>query len=97
MSCEPVYSDNKKVKDSSIGDPIGGSIGSPIKLTDRQKEILTIILKENKITKKGLAKKLNINVSAAQRHFDILKTKGAIERIGGTRGYWKVKNKNEDE
>ena len=59
------------------GSPIGGPIGSPIdNLTDRQKEVLKIIEEHNKISKRKLAEQLNINVSAAQAHLDILKEKG---------------------
>lgn len=64
--------------------------GGPIELTIRQKEILQIIKNNNKISKRNLALLLNINVSATQEHLDILKEKGYLERIGGTRGYWKV-------
>lgn len=74
-----------------ISGPIGGPIGSPIEdLTDRQREVLELIKEDHKLTKRSLAEKLGINVSAAQGHLDILKEKGIIERIGGTRGYWKT-------
>jgi len=76
---------------SPIGSPIGGPIGSPIdNLTDRQKEVLKIIEEHNKISKRKLAEQLNINVSAAQAHLDILKEKGLIRREGGTRGFWEI-------
>jgi len=75
----------------SIGGPIGGPISGPIELTDRQNEILKLIIENNKITKRELANVLEINVSAAQSHLESLKNKGVIERVGGTRGYWKVK------
>jgi ATP-dependent DNA helicase RecG len=68
----------------------GGPIGGPIELTIRQKEILQIIKNNNKISKRNLALLLNINVSATQERLDILKEKGCLERIDGTRGYWKV-------
>jgi ATP-dependent DNA helicase RecG len=81
----------EKVKGGPISGPIGGPIGGPIiNLTQRQNEILNIIRENNKITKRGLAEKLNINISAAQGHLEILKEKGFIERIGGTRGYWNI-------
>ena len=34
---------------------------------------------------------MNINESAVLKHLAILKNSGVIERIGGTRGYWKIK------
>ena len=82
-----------------VGGPIGGPIGSEIggqdgsliyHLTDRQQEVLQIIEEHNKISKRKLAEQLNINVSAAQAHLDILKEKGLIRREGGTRGFWKI-------
>jgi predicted HTH transcriptional regulator len=80
--------------DGSSGGPIGGPIGSPIggliELTDRQLEVLNLINENNKITKVGIAAKLNINVSAVLKHLQILKQKGVLKRIGGTRGYWQV-------
>lgn len=59
-------------------------------LTDRQKEILELIRADNKLSSRKLAVMLNINRSAMLDHFDILKEKGIIERVGGTRGYWKI-------
>ena len=38
----------------------------------------------------GIAKQLNINESAILKHIAILKNAGIIERIGGTRGFWKI-------
>jgi len=34
---------------------------------------------------------MKINESAVLKHIEILKEKGYIERVGGTRGFWKVK------
>ncbi|MCB0483122.1 MAG: putative DNA binding domain-containing protein [Flavobacteriales bacterium] len=82
---------HKVAQSNDEGGPIGGPIGSPIEdLTDRQREVLKLIKENKKLTKRGLAEKLDINVSAAQGHLDILKEKGIIDRIGGTRGYWKI-------
>ena len=84
MSYEPVFLDKK---DS----PIGGAIGGAKILTERQREILQLIIDDNKISYKIIVETLNINESAVTKHIGILKAKGVIERIGGTRGYWKVK------
>ena len=79
------------------GGPIGGPMGGPIDdLTDRQKEVLSLIEKDNKLTIRKLAELLTINVSAAQEHIALLKEKGIIIRIGGTRGYWKILLKEKD-
>ena len=76
-----------------IGSPISTPISTPIKdLTNRQKEVLNIIVNDEKISRRDIAEQLKINESAVKKHLEILKDKGYIERIGGTRGYWKVKN-----
>ena len=81
----------ESAKVAGEGGTIGSTIGSAIEdLTDRQKEVLNLIKGDNKLSVRKLAEKLDINVSAAQGHFEILKEKGVIERIGGTRGYWKI-------
>ncbi len=82
---------DRLVENEKTGGPIGGPTVGPIDdLTDRQREVLNLIKEDNKLTKRRLAEKLDINISAAQGHLDILKEKGIIERIGGTRGYWKI-------
>ena len=85
----PIYSDFKEVDG---GGSIGGAISGAIELTDRQQEILTLIKQNNKISYREVAEMLGINNSAAQAHFDTLKNKGVIERVGGTRGHWEVKD-----
>lgn len=72
------------------GGKIGGEIGGEILLTDRQKEILEFIIKDNKITIKTIAEQLGVNTSAVEKHIDTLKRKKFIERVGRTRGHWKV-------
>jgi ATP-dependent DNA helicase RecG len=75
----------------TIGGTIGGAIGGTIEdLTDRQKEILELINTDSKLSIRKLAQTLDINNSAVQGHLDILREKGIIARIGGTRGYWKI-------
>ena len=76
----------------SIGGQKGGQIGGLIpELTERQREVLTLIQENPSISRQALADKLSINASAVQKHLDKLKEAGAIERIGSTRGYWKMK------
>jgi len=67
---------------------IGGQIND---LTDKQQKVLQLIITNHKITRKELAEKLQINTSAVQKHLSVLKDKKYLERIGGTRGYWKTK------
>jgi ATP-dependent DNA helicase RecG len=73
------------------GGPIGGPIGRPISLTDRQREVLKLIKGNPSISRRNVAKELNINPSAVIKHLDALKQKGVLKRIGGTRGYWEVR------
>ena len=70
---------------------IGGAIGGAM-LTDRQQEILNIIKENPSISYRNISEQLNISHSAILKQLDSLKKKGLIERMGGTRGYWKVKN-----
>jgi len=77
---------------------IGGQIDNAIQdLTSRQKQVLAILAKDDKISRRAIAEQMGINESAVLKHIEILKEKGYIERIGGTRGYWKIKkNSNND-
>ena len=79
---------------SAIGGAIGGAISGALAfLSDRQIAILKLIIENPKVGYRTLARKLSINPSAVQAHIDVLKEKQIIERIGETRGYWKVKIK----
>ena len=81
-----------KNESNSIGGSISGSIGGSIdELTDRQQEIMKLILQNNKISYRSIADKIGIHESAVGKHIETLKTKKIIERVGGTRGYWIVK------
>ena len=73
-----------------VGGAIGGAIGGAM-LTERQQEVLSLISKNNNISYRDIAKFMNINQSAILKHIETLKRIGIIERIGGTRGYWKIK------
>lgn len=74
----------------TIGGAIGGTDGGTDGLSDREKEIITLVEQNAFATYRGIAKKLEINVSAVQKHIEKLKEKGILERIGGTRGHWQV-------
>jgi len=52
--------------------------------------ILVKIVKNPSITQNNLAEDLNVSRSTIQRFMDELKRQGKLERIDGTRGYWKV-------
>ena len=92
-SSEPVYMEETALAQSQTtpeSSSQGGTIGGTIELSERQKEVLKLIMNNNRISVRSLAKELNINNSAAQSHIDLLKENGFLTRIGGTRGYWEV-------
>jgi len=62
--------------------------GQKFKLTDRQTEVLNIIIINPKISRKELSVKLKINESAIQKHLNALKKKKKIIRDGETTGKW---------
>ncbi len=60
-------------------------------LTDRQKEILTLIKNKPSITREELSEKLGINSSAIQKHLERLKQNGILKRAGPDKGgYWEI-------
>ncbi len=74
-----------------ISSVIGGAIGGAINvLTDRQKEVLGLIISNNRITYKEIVEKLSINESAVADHIKALKDKGVIKRSGKTSGQWLI-------
>ncbi|HHC25276.1 MAG TPA: winged helix-turn-helix transcriptional regulator [Desulfobacterales bacterium] len=79
-----------KLEVTKKGGATGGAIGGAIELTQRQKEILSIIQNNPAMSYRAMADKLAINQSAVSKHLNTLKKKGVLKRIGGTRGYWEV-------
>ena len=79
-----------KAEMETPGGEIGGEIPVQSDLTERQSAVLALINQDPHITQRQLATALGINGSAVQKHLDKLKAAGAIERVGGTRGYWKI-------
>tara|TARA_R110002095_G_scaffold68177_3_gene58008 strand:+ start:508 stop:843 length:336 start_codon:yes stop_codon:yes gene_type:complete len=67
-----------------------GSIGGSITPTPRQQEIINLIKQDNKISYRAMAQQLSINESAIKKHLNTLKQQNIIERVGGTRGYWRL-------
>ena len=52
--------------------------------------LLDIVEKDPHITQNKLSEDLDTSRRTVQRVMDELKSQGSLERIGGTRGYWKV-------
>ncbi len=66
-------------------------VNRKIKLTEWQKKVLLLISKNPEISRKEVCAILDLNDSIAKKHFDVLKKKGIIERIGADfGGYWKI-------
>ena len=63
-------------------------------LTKRQKNILLLIKKNNKITRNELADKVSLTKDGVQYNLNVLKEKGYIKRVGKSHnGYWEVLDK----
>ena len=83
----------KKYSSGQIGGQVGGQIGGLIseklrELTPRQREVLTLIKSNPRISRKEIAAELAINESAVQKHINGLKQIGIIKRKGETKGRW---------
>lgn len=59
-------------------------------LTESEKCVLDFLKEEPYISAASIAEKIGKSHRTIQRIINSLKSKGAIERIGGTKGYWKV-------
>ena len=79
-------------KNSSFEGGIEGGINivGVLNLSDKQKEVLDLIRKNNRISIDEVANILGINRSAAQKHFEGLKGKNIIVRRGRRSGYWEI-------
>ena len=61
-------------------------------LTDLNDEIIIDMMRNNpKISITNIAEKRNVDRNVITRKIERMKVDGMIERVGGTRGYWKVR------
>jgi ATP-dependent DNA helicase RecG len=75
----------------AMGGQTGGQTGGQI-LTEVQKRIVDMMTENPAISRKTIAERLNINVSAVQKHIEKLKKSNIIQREGGDfGGKWKVR------
>jgi ATP-dependent DNA helicase RecG len=79
--------------DQKLGGSIGGSMGGSMGGSIEGNQILTLeLIHQNaKISYREIALELTINPSAVKKHLNNLKKKDILMRVGGTRGYWKIK------
>jgi len=66
------------------------TIPHTIGLSEKQTEVLSLIQAEPRISIRKMAERLGLNNSTIVEHIDSLKEKGVLERVGKTRGYWKI-------
>ncbi len=59
-------------------------------LTERQKDVFSLIEMNPKISLRKMEKELNIGKTSTEKHVNALKEKGALKRVGGKRGHWEV-------
>jgi ATP-dependent DNA helicase RecG len=81
-------------KSGAIGGQMSSQISGQIYLSNRQKDIIDLIKQNPKISYRKMAEILDIADSAVKKHLEKLKKLGVIEKIGGTRGYWRVNINN---
>ena len=79
-------SKNNTDKQRIIKDKNNNKINSGAELTTREKEILSIIKKDNTVSRKIIAQKLGVGTTTVYRNIESLKEKGIIKRIGSDRG-----------
>ena len=64
------------------------------KLTEDEQLVFNLLKKNCKLTSKVLSESINKSERTVQRILKSLKDKKIIERIGDTKGYWKVNGKD---
>lgn len=77
-------------KDRNKANGIDNGIDNGIE-SGTENDILSLIKENKKISKKNIAKELNIGTTTVSRYIKILRKKNIIERIGSKGGYWKIK------
>lgn len=71
-----------------VGNEVGNKVGH---LTHNQQQILTAMKKTPKISAAKLSEIVGISKRKIEENVSKLKKMGLVERVGGTRGHWKVK------
>ncbi|WP_434658237.1 Fic family protein [Sulfurimonas sp. NW9] len=75
-----------------VGKEVGNKVGN---LTENQMMIVEMMKVNSKVSAKLLAEEVGISVRKIEENVAKLKKLGIIERVGGTRGHWEVKEKND--
>ena len=85
-------------KEVNDGGQTGGQIGGQTNdinnsITERQAEVLKLIIENNRINRKQISDILGIAESAVQKHLKALTEANVIGRVGTNKGYWKILKK----
>jgi len=73
---------------NEVGNTVGNKVGN---LTDNQIMIIEFMKVNSKISAKKLAEEVGISIRKIEENISKLKKLDLIARVGGTRGYWEVK------
>lgn len=86
-------------KRNTLNDVINGVVSDSIndKLTKDEIMVLNVIKKDPTFSSKKIGSIINKSERSIQRILKSLKERGFIERIGNTKGYWRIVNFNFDE
>lgn len=71
-----------------VGNEVGNKVGN---LSENQQQIIEQMKKNPQIGAKALAEHVGISIRKIEENIAKLKKLNIIQRIGGTRGYWEVK------
>ena len=71
-----------------VNDVVNGVVNKP--LTEEEKKVLELLKKNPMLSASKMATVVNVSSRSIQRILSGLKSKGLIERIGSTKGYWQV-------
>lgn len=94
VTCIP--SDNYLELLKNVNGPVSGPVNGPVSgpANELLKDILELIIENNKITIDGICSKLNKGRTTIKRYLNELKDKKIIERVGSDKtGYWKINKK----
>ena len=73
---------------TKVGNEVGNKVGN---LTDNQVMIIRLMKNNQKISAKKLSDEIGISVRKIEENIAKLKKLDIIKRVGGTRGYWEIK------
>ena len=83
--------DKIKSKHEPVNDPVNEPVNDSVKLEEVERKILKEIENNSNVTRKELAKLLNLSEATIKRKLSNLKQYNIIERVGSDKtGFWKI-------